>query len=517
MKKHWIRNRKARYGGISVLLTLLVVTVAVLANAVMGELTERYLLYGDMRGSAPFDVSEACFSLVETALSDAEKASGKAPQIEIIFCSPEKVLRETDVTDHVLTTARELEARFDQITVRCHDILTNPGSVKEYGKNNETVTGDLVDAPIYSNSVIIASDDYHRIYYLEDFFVFAGTETSEPWAYAGEKKLASAILRAVDTQKPVVCMTGNHGEVFEDDELIYHLDDAGYTVMYLDLYKDPIPENCELIISYNPNTDLIADELSAVSETEILDDFLAEEGHALLVFLENGTPSLPNFEAYLEEWGVATRYATATSGAEYRYMVQDTSQSLTADGYTIYGETVTGAGAEARIGGLFRPVVFKNATSLAVAPSGYVDAQDGTYRNTKGDRILYPLYRTGENALSWANGAVVDGSPSFLLTVTEQTLEKGSSRVGVISSVDFSSEEFLQSAVYGNADLIQRLLQLCGKERTVEGLTIKPFAATDISTVTTAEMLSWTLALALTPAVILLTVGVVILVRRRRA
>ena len=48
-------------------------------------------------------------------------------------------------------------------------------------------------------------------------------------------------------------------------------------------------------------------------------------------------------------------------------------------------------------------------------------------------------------------------------------------------------------------------------------MVIKPFASTDISIITTSQMLKWTLALAITPAVLITAIAVVILVKRRRA
>ena len=48
-------------------------------------------------------------------------------------------------------------------------------------------------------------------------------------------------------------------------------------------------------------------------------------------------------------------------------------------------------------------------------------------------------------------------------------------------------------------------------------LTIKPFASYDISTITTAQMLRWTVALALIPAVSILTAAIIVLIKRRRA
>ena len=61
------------------------------------------------------------------------------------------------------------------------------------------------------------------------------------------------------------------------------------------------------------------------------------------------------------------------------------------------------------------------------------------------------------------------------------------------------------------------MLDEIGGRTTPAGLTIKPFASYDISTITTAQMLRWTLALAITPAAVTLVVAVCILIKRRRA
>ena len=354
------------------------------------------------------------------------------------------------------------------------------------------------------------------MYSFNEFYVFEDGDTSQVWAYNGEKKLASGIMRAVNNENaPLACLTNNHGEVFYDYELLYLLDDAGYALTHLDLYNDPIPENCDLIISYNPNSDLVSDEISDVSEIEILDAFLSEDGNSFWVFMENGTPKLPNYETYLADWGIGFHYYTNTETEKtYRYMVQDMSQSLTSDGYTIYGEAVTTGKSAEMLEGLTRKAVFKNATSMGAA-QGFVNNGDGSY--TKGDRTMYSLYRSGESALSWANGAPVSGEPAMLMCLTEQTKGNSTSYVGVFSSVRFSSEEFLQSAVYGNNDVLHRTLHNVGKTFTPEGLTIKPFSSQEISTITTSQMLWWTIGLALTPAILVSAVAVVVLVKRRRA
>ena len=211
------------------------------------------------------------------------------------------------------------------------------------------------------------------------------------------------------------------------------LDDAGYTVVYIDLYKDPIPATCDLIISYNPNTDLVADALSDISEKEILDTFLAQDGHSFFLFLENGTPHMPNFESYIKEWGIETAYAkNNTTGVSHRYTVQDTSGSLTSDGYTIYGHAATGEN-DRFINAANEYVIFGNATALTVTGEGYAAQQNGTYVSMSGARTLYPLYRSSEKTLHWANGQVVDGGSTILMSLTEQKNTSGGSSYVVYS------------------------------------------------------------------------------------
>ena len=87
----------------------------------------------------------------------------------------------------------------------------------------------------------------------------------------------------------------------------------------------------------------------------------------------------------------------------------------------------------------------------------------------------------------------------------------------MVSSVNFATRDYLQSAVYDNGDVLLSLFEEIGGRTAPVGLTIKPFASYDISTVTTAQMLRWTIVLALIPAVTTLAVAAVVLIKRRRA
>ncbi|MBE6634280.1 MAG: hypothetical protein E7620_08085 [Ruminococcaceae bacterium] len=509
MRKRIIRSRRARYGGMSVLLTVLLIATVVLFNSLFSTLAKRYSWYVDMHPASSYEVSEACYTLLGSVLE------GKSETVKLIFCDTEKNLKSDSTSSYVYKTATSLAARFPgKITTEFHNIWLDPASVKQYTTTLSPATGEMVDTALKSTNVIVACGDYYRVYDLTEFFVFADGDTSKLWAYNGEKKLASGVLHALDTDGAVVGMTNNHGEVFYDYELFYLLDDAGYSIRYFNLYTDPIPEGCDLIVSFNPNTDLVNDDLSATSEVAKLNEFLSKSGNGFLVFIENGTPALPQYRAFLEDWGVHCDYYESGERS-FRYMVQDPSRSLTSDGYTIYGDPATAGRAAEYVNGLTRAPIFKNATSLS-AQNGFVSNGDGSY--TKGNRTFYSLFTASETAVSWANGKPVSDAEATLFAITEQTNGDGNrSYVGVCASTDFATEEFLQSAVHGNTDTMMQLFERLGKTNTPKGLTIKPFQSTDISTVTTAQMWKWTVALALIPVVSVSVAAILILVRRRNA
>ncbi len=509
MKKQYIRTRKFRYGGIAAVLTVLVIAVTVLVNAVFGTLATRYSWYTSMAAELNYDVSETCFDLLGEAFADYGDVHA-----EIILCDSEQSWLEDSTMRMLYETATALSERYpEQLTVHCYDVLSNPNTVRDYAVMTDPNTGEDYQVALKSTSVIIASEEYHRVYTLQEFYAFQDGDTSKLWAYNGERKLAAGILHAVSPEEHVVCMTNNHGEVFYDLELLYLLDDAGYTVRYLDLYNDEIPENCEMIISYNPNSDIIADDpLSDISETDKLDEFLSEPGNSFWVLMENGTPELPILERYLETWGIDFCYAP---NGNYRYMMQDPTRSLTSDGYTIYADAVQEGRSAEFLKELSRPVIFKNATAIKNA-EGFLSKGDGSYE--KGNRTLYSLYEGGADAVAWANGKpVASGENAILMSMTEQKNADGASYVGAVASVDFFSEQFLQSAVYGNGDAFMRAFANAGREHLPEGLTLKPFQSTDISTVTTRQMLYWTIALSVTPAILITVIAVVVLVKRRQA
>ena len=442
---------------------------------------------------------------------------------------------ENTAQRYVLETAEDLERAFPGlITVSYVNIWTNPGAVQKYKSN--TLTN------IYSTNVIIESGTEFRVYTLNSFFVFNDTDSTDPWSYNGEKKFAAGILAVIKAESPIACVTINHGETFKDYELFYLLDDAGYIVQTIDLANQEIPEDCRLMVVCNPTSDFLTkDGISDVSEIAKLNTWL-DELNTLLVFMSPDSPVLPNFEEYLEEWGVKYDRHTDEDGNTYPYMIKDATQSLTADGMTIIGEyTTKGLGAslheDMRKVGVPAKVIFKNSMSISYSDtyqvvdySNEADATDtfryGSYYSNGVSRAIYDVFTSSPNAVAVANGEQVKSAtnlePFKLMTVTRETQmvsnqDADYSYVIACASTDFISADMLQSIVYGNSDMLGSTLRAVGRETVVVDLAHKPFDKTQIETLTTAQANQYTVILTVIPALIVVVLGVFVVVRRKYA
>ncbi|GEM_PF-409767 len=462
-------------------------------------------------------------------------------KVQIIFCDTADNLIDNYYANIVYQTALNLEKAFPEyIEVVCVDIYLNPSAVQKY----KATSG----ATINTSDVIVTSGTEFRLYGLRSFFVFESDSDSTPWAYNGEKYLSTGILAVTRADAPVCGLTTNHNETIYDYELLYSLTyGAGFQIAYIDLLEDEIPEDCRLIISFNPQTDFISyfDDNSVtdgVSECEKLDRFL-DEGNSFLLFIDAYTPKLTNLEEYMEEWGITVNRA-AVGDDEYNQLVKDPASSLTSNGATIVADYVTTGMASGMLSTMLEQsspakVVFKNATSLGVSGMynlTYVDEEDldddeetfayYSYNGNGVSRLRHNIFTAGSGAYTEAAGEKVDTAGSYtLMAVTYEYDSQATDSFGnvitnnhyfgVVASTDFASEEFLQSATFGNTDVLLSVLRTMGRENVAVGLDLKPFADTTIDSITTARMTRDTLLLVLIPAFVCLAAGTVIMVRRK--
>ena len=534
-KGSFLNSRKFRHGSVAAILTAFVIAVVVIINIIFTALAQKYMWYTDMTSEKLYTLSDAAIELMDTAFTKVQAERGEEVKVDIIFCDEKDNLMEETTQRYVLETALQLQTEFpDIINVKFVDVWTNPSAVDKYRNN--------AHSKIYSTNVIVSSGTEFRVYALQAFYVFSDADSTTPWSYNGEKKLASGILACIQAESPIACFTTNHGEGFYDEELFYLLQDAGYEVQLLDLATEEIPADCRMLITFNPKSDfLVKDKISEISEIAKLDAYL-DATNAYMVFVNPQTPVLPNLEEYLEEWGVSFDRTTDLAGDTYSYTLKDSTQALTADGYTIVADYTTGGlGAsittDMRSVGYPPKVIFQNAMSISYAKNyeALLSEDDdettedfwyATYYSNGVSRSIYDVFHTSASAEAYANGALVESSseldPFKLMTVTREgrmvdNTNADYSYVLACGSTQFASQDLLQSAVYGNTDVLLSALRSMGKELVTVGLTHKPFASTDIDTITTAQANQYTIVLTVIPAVVVFGLGIFVMVRRKYA
>ena len=496
---HTASKKALRHGGVTAALTVLVVVIAILLNASVTTLAMRYGWFLNMNPTALYPVTDTCYDYLDTyVIPDAKE------DIRIIFCDDEKNIRADSTLAFVLNTAEELAERYpDTVTIEYLNVWENPKIARTYGVKAST-------------SVVVASGDAHRVCTLRDFFLFPANNSEQPVAYTGEKRFAVAMKAVVSPDAPVAYFTLNHGEATEDYALMYAITDAGYMISYLDALSFDIPEDCGLLISYNPARDFTAvDGVSGVSEIDKLDAYLAKGGK-FMCFVSADTFAAGGFEhieGYLAEWGVTFAHDTGAEGVEECFAIRDTAHSLTTDGYTLVGRIPSaGQGSEimADLNGTLRA---SNATVITVAED--FTPSNGDY--VKGNRTLMPLLRTYAGAEAWAGGRPVDRTSEGynLVTLTKETATGGF--VLACSSTEFATESTLQSGVYDNGPFLLTAMEAMGKGEIPIELKSQPFADETIHILTTAQARNITIALVGVPTLAVLIVGLIVLVRRKFA
>ena len=564
-------KQKFGYGARSVVLIAVVLLAVILLNVGMTVLSQGLLWYGDLSADDIYTLSDVAVTRLTETLDkvnlDRREKGQEDVKVDIIFCADPDMLKANTQMRYIYYTALNLQKEFpDTIEVSAVDVWSNPSVVDAYRSNSYS--------SIYQSNIIIASGSEFRLTSAKTYFTYNtdAAADEEPWAYNGEKKFVQFITAVTKAEAPVCGITYNHGEPFDPNaaredqeygELLNVIENAGYEIEFLDLEKDDIPEDCRLLLTFDPQTDFKTAKQSElnVSELKKVNEFL-ENAYSFMVFVDADTPKLQNLEEVLAVWGIKfDRYAPEKTVLGNYQIVSDSSvDSLGLSAIGVYeAEGMGGSVTENMqdVGGSPK-VVFGNAMPISYSDSYeqtfvLADAEKGTgaftyghyYRNNH-SRAMYDVFRTTATSYAQAvkDGVVLtdeNGEPIRdtygnykLMTITSEnrTIGEGkgyttvneASYVVAVSSTEFASDHILSSNAYGNTDLLLETLRAIGKEVVPVGMDFKTMYVdemTQTSSSTGEEYytkkgnVTWTVVLALLPAVCFATAGVVVLVKRK--
>ena len=517
MKNH-IQSRNVKYGRVSIALTALAIVAVLVFNVIISLMATRYeWLYVALSPASAFEISEECEEYLQEYVIDvADKHNLGKPEAEqeklvITFCEKEEVILAEDWKKYVYDSVIQIKELFPEyIEIKYLNIWEDPTAAREMGVTSIT-------------NVVCSFGDNHEPMDMKDFYIYDNAYSSTPIAYNGEKIIAAALMRTVQEESPVCYFTANHGEAFDGYEFMRAVVESGYTLGFLDLANDPIPEDCSLLVTFDPKQDLVAaNDVSSVSEVDKLEAYM-NAGGKYMVFVSADTfvsGGRENLEGFLADWGITYAHATGSDGIEKCYLIKDPSNSLSVDGYTVLSENVSSGKGGEIMAGMPQSNVFSNSTCIKFAEN-FVDDGNGSFTATVGERVrtVTPLIVSHSSAEAWAGGRAVaraSDEPFVLMAISEQECEGGDKACLVaVSSVNFASDDHMKSAVIGNSRTVMGIFKYMGRENAPANLTFQYFAGTEIESLTTKTANTVTVILALIPAVACTAVGVVVLVRRK--
>ncbi|MBE6595004.1 MAG: hypothetical protein E7644_04325 [Ruminococcaceae bacterium] len=514
---NFLHTKKFRHGSVSLALVVVIIAAVILLNAIFSTIVEKNQWYLDMTPEPVFTLSEKAKSLL-TQVDESH-------EVTITFCDAKDAWMASAAQMEVLKTALDIEADFDNVKVEFIDIFINPSAVNDY----KVRTGK----DISPSTVIIKSGTEVRVHSLDEFFMLDSSSTSPTVkGYDGEYRFVSSILAVTRAEAPVLCVTNNHGEELPDPSLLNLMEGLGFEVQTIDLSKDEIPEDCRLILVFDPQTDFLEkqDGISDVSEIDKLEKFLYNS-NSLLVFFDPETPVLPNLEQLLAEWGISI-----SRQDDDNYMIQDLNNSLTTNGFTIKGNYETeGTGADItaqlREDRYPKPVVFPNATALEFS-SLYTVRQDSGYKygyySTSGAntyRCCYKVFTSYEGAVANAAGEEIKTStaedPFSYMLLGCQTRgnadgTRTNSYVLAVSSTSFVTEGAMSTS-YGNNAVLSYACNTMGTLVVPVDIDCKYYANSEIATITSKAANQFTVILTVVPTAIVFIAGIYVMVRRKYA
>ena len=269
-----------------------------------------------------------------------------------------------------------------------------------------------------------------------------------------------------------------------------------------------------------------------------------------MLFVDADTPELPVLEEYLEEWGIRVGRAENAEGELDNLLVRDPVSKLDKDGYTPMGEYVTtggGASLTTDMRGVAYPakVAFPNAVAITMSDSykkTHVVPNDtnnvteaysyGSYYRNGVSRYFHDVFKTTAGASVEAFGkqyqVATDLQRFNLMTIsiesrtimeTNYLSTQEPSYVVAFGSTEFASDTILDSAAYGNADVLTSTLRHTGREVMPADLEFKAFKVytvdTDVYPVNARSTVMTTALMTLLPIALFAAVGAVVSIKRK--
>ena len=508
--KNKYKNKKAKLGLYSIVISLIIIAVVILLNLILSSLPASY---------TEFETSNV--KLYDFSADTVNLAKGLEKDVKLYYIGS-----ENDAPGKTVQLLKRYADLSDKISVEFIDPLNHPKFSALSGK-------EYTSTELKNGMIIVSSDirdktvSYYDIYYsdfakqvkeyletygmtstLEEFFE-SSYGTSDPSvlrengvlpsseSFSGEGALSSAIENVSTETLPVVYMLSGHGESEFGATVKGKLTDDNYVTEELKLLsQSSVPADAACVIIYCPTSD-IADE-----EYDMLSEYLTGGGSVILFTNYQTDPeTMTNICKIGEYYGI-----TVDKG-----LLCDESPTNRYEDYPYY--LLPSLGNHSIISSLSSKntyVIACFANGLTIGDSGKETISAESLLNTSGSAYL----RQDPTATLEKVDGDPSGSYSVAVAATEKISEKLSSNF-IWFAAPIAEDSF--SSFPGNSDIIMSSLKYATPDKEASiSIAAKDTSVEQLVIANSAVSTFWAIILIAVIPIIVVAFGLIVYVSRKR-
>lgn len=470
-----LKTRRFDAGSYTVAAAVIVIAIAAAVNVFVGLLPSSYTKL-DNTGSGLFTLSQQTESLLAALDTD----------VDIYW-----IVQSGSEDASLGTLLERYSALSDKLHVTKKDPDVSPGFAAQY------TTGT-----VYNNDLVVCANGRSRYVSNSDIYEYDYSNYYTNYTYdvsfAGEGAVTSAISYVTSEALPVMYTLTGHGEAALSSSFQAAVEKDNVETRELSLLTaGVVPEDCDILLIYAPQSDLSAQELEEIRT------YLHEGGSMILITDPPRGDGLENLYALMGEYGVSASDGIVIEDAQDNYawgmpyylLPELNSHSITAPlisaGYYVLLPIAQG-------------LTISDDLPEGMSVESLLDTSASAYSKLDGYSMTSYSKDDGD----------IDGPFSLAAAITDSSGEE-ESRIVWVSSSALLDDETNMRVSGGNEDMFlntigwmcshEEGISIRAKSLSTEYLTISSSAAAALSALVTAMI----------PAAVL-AAGICIKVRRQR-
>lgn len=440
-------SRKSKKALMSAVITVLVTVAIILVNWISVVLTQKYSAFtSDITSLKSFELTEQSKNI----------AQNLDKKVKITFHSEKRDYENRDpYCKQTSVIANEL-ARISNgnISVEYIDVVKNPTLANSYTEEDN----------LTANDVAVSCGDKRRLLKVSDLFTFE--MYSEEYQYIASSQSEQVIDNAIvtvtsDVETKVAVVSENDSEDYS--YFVRVLEANNYAVSEISLEKDELPDDIQMVVIYQPETDFSSDDLLK------LEDFMSngeQYGKNLLYIPDVSGADHPNLDKFINMFGMGISSGIAFEYDESaRYYSSDYYEYIFCDfASNLYRENLSKDKEMPVMTGISRPIAIRNDH---VEPLLVLSEKSGILPYTADD--------------SWSMEDAVTGN---ICVMAQSSVGEGDniSTLVVIGSGEMISQKYFINGLGNQYYILTMLNELNDRSTKIISLPDKTITNFDINT-----------------------------------